>query len=77
MFSQKFMVLVFFLNRCSSYVARTGGKQLVDLQPGCIYQIGEVQHEVMHLLGFYHEQSRSDRDQFVDIIWSNIQDGTL
>lgn len=60
---------------CSSYVARVGGKQLVDLQPGCIYQIGEVQHEVMHALGFYHEQSRTDRDQYVTIVWSNIVAG--
>ncbi|GAU94179.1 hypothetical protein RvY_06004 [Ramazzottius varieornatus] len=57
---------------CSSYVARVGGRQLVDLQPGCIYQIGEVQHEVMHALGFYHEQSRTDRDQYVTIVWSNV-----
>ncbi|OQV19912.1 Serine/threonine-protein kinase D1 [Hypsibius exemplaris] len=58
---------------CSSYVARVGGKQLVDLQPGCIYEIGEVQHEVMHALGFYHEQSREDRDDYVTIVWDNVK----
>ncbi|GAU96481.1 hypothetical protein RvY_07918 [Ramazzottius varieornatus] len=58
---------------CSSYVARVGGKQYVDLQPGCIYELGEVQHEVMHALGFYHEQSREDRDQYVQIIWDNVK----
>ncbi|GAU96000.1 hypothetical protein RvY_07510 [Ramazzottius varieornatus] len=65
-----------YINRnsgCSSYVARVGGQQLIDLQEGCIYQFGEVQHETMHALGFFHEQSRKDRDDFVTIVWDNIQ----
>lgn len=65
-----------FVNRnsgCSSYVARVGGQQQIDLQEGCIYQYGEVQHETMHALGFFHEQSRKDRDDFVTIAWNNIQ----
>jgi hypothetical protein len=32
-------------------------------------------HEFLHALGVYHEQSRSDRDTFVEIRWDNIQDG--
>lgn len=59
-------------NGCSSAVGMNGGKQFLSLGYGCVYK-GIVIHEFMHALGFYHEQSRADRDDYVTIHWGNIQ----
>lgn len=64
------------LVRCWSYIGKMGGAQDVSLmKEGCMVR-GVVQHEIQHALGFFHEQSRSDRDKFVDVRWQNINKGT-
>jgi hypothetical protein len=62
--------------RCSSLVGHFGGGQQVSLGPGCLYK-GIVEHELMHACGFWHEQSRGDRDGYVSILWNNIMPGEL
>lgn len=64
---------------CSSHVGcQHWGGQPVNLAAGftvtCMRQ-GIIQHELMHALGFFHEQSRSDRDDYVTINWDNIKKG--
>ncbi|XP_061559278.1 hatching enzyme 1.2-like [Phycodurus eques] len=60
---------------CYSYVGRVGGKQVVSLaRQGCLYH-GTVQHELLHALGFNHEQTRNDRDNHIRVLLQNVQYG--
>ncbi|XP_063298109.1 astacin-like metalloendopeptidase isoform X2 [Pelobates fuscus] len=62
---------------CWSVLGKVGGKQTASLnQDGCVTS-ETVQHEMIHALGFYHEQSRSDRDKYVNILSQNICPGKI
>lgn len=64
---------------CTSYVGQNRGlnfTRYVSLQhPGCVYE-GTIMHELLHALGFQHEQSRPDRDNYVRINFTNVTPGT-
>ncbi len=59
-------------NSFSSKIGKQRGKQNINLMG--FPQMGKavIMHEIMHALGFEHEQSRHDSDQYVIIHWENI-----
>uniref|UniRef100_A0A672H6B2 Metalloendopeptidase n=1 Tax=Salarias fasciatus TaxID=181472 RepID=A0A672H6B2_SALFA len=60
---------------CWSYLGRQSRGQRISLKKnGCLHN-GIIQHEVLHALGFHHEQVRSDRDEHVRILFENILQG--
>ncbi|MBI2522510.1 MAG: M12 family metallopeptidase [Bdellovibrio sp.] len=56
---------------CSSFVGRMGGKQNINVPAWC--GTGSLIHEILHALGYYHEQSRPDRRKWIKVKWCNIQ----
>ncbi|XP_068089347.1 meprin A subunit alpha [Hyperolius riggenbachi] len=59
---------------CWSYVGDFGVGQDLSIGSGCDHK-AIVEHEILHALGFYHEQSRTDRDDYVQIWWDQITEG--
>jgi hypothetical protein len=55
---------------CYSMIGRQGGVQNLGLAANC--GNGAAVHEIGHAVGFYHEQSRNDRDNYLTINWGNI-----
>uniref|UniRef100_A0A7I4YLN2 Metalloendopeptidase n=1 Tax=Haemonchus contortus TaxID=6289 RepID=A0A7I4YLN2_HAECO len=52
------------------------GTQVISLAVDCIADY-IIWHEVMHAIGFEHEHQRPDRDQFIRVEYSNVQQGQL
>lgn len=53
-----------------------GGLHYVSLivKHGCLRKFNVI-HELMHLLGFWHEQQRDDRDKYIKVFFDNIKPG--
>ncbi|XP_031756321.1 embryonic protein UVS.2 isoform X1 [Xenopus tropicalis] len=62
---------------CWSYMGRQGGAQVVSVEKGYCTSEGTTMHELNHALGFVHEHSRSDRDNYVNIMYQYISPGDI
>ena len=60
---------------CSSFVGMIGGEQILNLTHPRCNSVGVAEHEIGHAIGFWHEQSRPDRDSYVTILNGNIEPG--
>lgn len=52
-----------------------GGEHLLFLDDLCLLGHRIIIHEAMHVLGFDHTHSRSDRDNYISIRYENIKHG--
>ena len=61
---------------CWSFVGYQAQKnQALNLMSnGCMFT-RIIEHEFLHALGIFHEQSRSDRNSYIEIVFANIQPG--
>ncbi|XP_036599762.1 meprin A subunit beta-like [Trichosurus vulpecula] len=70
----KNLILFYQGKGCSSLVGKRHGMQKVSIGLGCD-KVGIVQHELLHALGFWHEHSHPDRDDYIIIMEERIQSG--
>lgn len=64
----------YYCHRCFSSVGDQQNGQILSLGSGCDHK-AVIEHELLHALGFYHEQSRTDRDDYVDIWLDEVTPG--
>lgn len=66
---------------CSSLVGREGGEQFIQLVNDTVgvecFRIGSVLHEMMHALGFHHMHKTAERDDFINIVYENVDEKYL
>ena len=63
-----------FCFSCWGHVGHHNSKTQISIGDNCDFQ-HVMEHEIGHSVGFWHEQSRPDRDNYISVIWENVVDG--
>ncbi|XP_055344907.1 hatching enzyme 1.2-like [Paramacrobiotus metropolitanus] len=67
-----------YSSQCEAQIGRhPGSLTTVFMGTGCLASQGTIIHEILHALGMFHEQSRPDRDDYVEIYAENIEPRAL
>ncbi|GFO21264.1 metalloendopeptidase [Plakobranchus ocellatus] len=57
---------------CHSTIGHaTSSSPVLSVSPSCA-RLGAIKHQLMHVLGFSHEQDRPDRDAYLDLDYTNM-----
>jgi hypothetical protein len=72
----KHVITFLFCFSCSSDIGKKGGNQSVSISRAseCVSK-GIIMHELLHALGLWHEHTRTDRDNYIEIIYHNVRAG--
>ena len=65
------LVMIYSCYSALGMVRNSGDGQLISISQGCESK-GIIQHEILHALGRIHEQSRPDRDNYVNVLLNNV-----
>lgn len=71
---EKDFILIYSGDDCSSFMGKAGGQQLISLKRGGCFSRGIIIHELVHAIGYDHMQNHFKRDNFVKILWENIDE---
>ncbi|KAB7500261.1 hypothetical protein Anas_13973 [Armadillidium nasatum] len=63
-------------NFCGAFVGVEKGFNILQMNSKCMNN-ATILHELYHVLGFEHEHFRSDRDEYVTILYENICPGYI
>jgi hypothetical protein len=58
---------------CSSHLGYQNRRQTVTVGSGC--DLARVLHETGHAIGLFNEHTRPDRDDFIEVLHENIEEG--
>ena len=60
---------------CASFVGRQLNEDAQSLWVADSCSVGSIMHEIAHAIGLFHEHTRPDRDNYVNVVWDRIIEG--